>query len=101
VEPRAQQRLYSLAPAAFDDLDAWLQGYRRDAAVRSDPPAASASMPAEADADPTDPRAASRPSAGRSTSAKPAKSPKPHKKSAKSKAGKLRKPAKSGGSRKS
>ncbi|TFB96294.1 MULTISPECIES: helix-turn-helix transcriptional regulator [unclassified Cryobacterium] len=106
VEPRAQQRIYSLASTGFDELDAWLQGYRRVPAAPSDQPVESASMWAEADADPSDLQATSRLSAGRSAPAGPVKSskapksPKSHKKSAKSKAGKLRKPAKSGGARK-
>lgn len=104
VEPRAQQRIYSLASTAFDELDAWLQGYHPPAPARSDQPVESASMRAEADADPSDLRATSRLSAARSAPSGPATSPKfpkSHKKSAKSKAGKSRKSAQSGGSRKS
>lgn len=107
VEPRAQQRMYSLASTAFDDLDDWLQGCRPAAAARSDQPVESASLRAEADADPSDLQSTPRLSAGRSAPSGPAKSPKPpkspksHKKFAKSKAGKSRKSAQSGGSRKS
>ncbi|TFC19636.1 ArsR/SmtB family transcription factor [Cryobacterium glucosi] len=103
VEPRAQQRIYSLASTAFDELDAWLQGYRRAATGESDPLADSVLTTVAAGADPSDAQAASRPSGVPSASprrAKSPKSPKPHKKSAKSKAGKLRKRAKSGGARK-
>jgi len=104
VQPRAQQRIYSLAATAFDELDEWLQGFRPAAAGASDPLGDSVPAARAADAGSSDAQTVSRPSAVPSAALQPAKSPKPsksHKKSAKSKAGKSRKPAKSGGPRKS
>lgn len=38
VRPSAQQRIYSLAPVPFDELDAWLQDYRQEVAQNTDTP---------------------------------------------------------------